>query len=114
MQREFGDQRFDVITFCDTINYMDSDAFALAKKYLNPNGVLFISCHVASSPFYWGKAPVLLRVGTFATVFYDKRTLRRALRSHSYRIVAEGRQSILTSHLALALNLGDMASNLLA
>jgi SAM-dependent methyltransferase len=100
IKRVFADNSFDIVSFGDTINYMDDqgEALELAHDLLRPDGILFISCHVVSSPYYWRSAPLIGRVGANATVFYERRTLVGALKRHGFVVAAAGRQSVLVAH----------------
>lgn len=112
IKRIFADNSFDIVSFGDTINYMDDqgETLDLVHDLLRPNGILFISCHVASSPYYWRGASLIGRVGANATVFYERRTLANALRRHGFNVTAGGRQSVLVTHAIDAWRLkGPMA-----
>ena len=104
MSRLFPDRRFDLISFCGVLNGIDEPCAALdlAKNYLAPNGILFVTDHMASSPYYWGDAALTPRIGPTATVFFTSRTLLDTIRRRGFTIGATMKHPILWPHLMQA------------
>jgi SAM-dependent methyltransferase len=86
----FNDESFDLISLRGALSYMDDqgEVFALARERLNRDGMLYISEHMASSPYYWFGVPLITRVGRIATVFFDRHSLLKSFNIYGFEAVA--------------------------
>jgi SAM-dependent methyltransferase len=87
---QFGAERFDLVSMRECICYFDDfdDALATVRRMLTERGFLYVKVHVADSPYYWGRIPLLRRVGRQCTAFFTTKQLLRTLRTHGFSIVA--------------------------
>jgi 2-polyprenyl-3-methyl-5-hydroxy-6-metoxy-1,4-benzoquinol methylase len=88
---KFGDVRFDLICFRESIYYVDDlhQMMALCAKYLRARGMLYIKTLVADSTYFRLVGTISKRAGDACTIMFTRAALTKFLKDFGYRILAQ-------------------------